>query len=331
MEDLVRRLSEAYGPSGAEDGVREIIREEIKEHADEIRVDSMGNLVARKRLADGKVPRIMIAAHMDEIGVIVTHVDEKGFLRVAPVGGLSALFVSACTFVFQNGIVASAGVEPLAGNNVPSMDKLYLDVGASSKGDCPVSVGDIAVYRVSFQSQCGRWIGKSMDDRIGCAILATLFKQATQGNSDLYAVFTVQEELGCRGAVTSAFGIDPHIALAVDVTRTGDVPECLPMNVSLGKGPAIKVKDSGMIAHPAVRERLVHLAEEKNIPYQLEVLTGGATDAMSMQLTREGVPTGCVSIPSRYVHQPGQIVDCQDCLNAVKLLDAFLDKPPFPG
>ena len=329
MEDLIKRLSEAYGPSGAEEGIREMIQGEIEDCVDEMRVDTMGNLIARKKVGEG--PRVMIAAHMDEIGLIVTHVDEKGFLRVAPVGGVHPLYVSACTFVFQDGVVATAGVEPVKDGKIPSMDKMYLDVGAPNKKECPVSVGDVAVYQVPFQSQCGRWIGKSMDDRIGCAILVQLLKEISSGASELFAVFTVQEELGCRGAVTSAFGVDPQIALAVDVTRTGDVPECQPMEVSLGKGPAVKVKDSGMIAHPEVRKRLVELAEEKQIPYQLEVLTAGATDAMSMQLTKEGVPAGCLSIPSRYVHQPGQIVDASDSRNAVELLKAFLEKPPCQG
>ena len=144
---------------------------------------------------------------------------------------------------------------------------------------------------------------------------------------EIFAVFTVQEEVGVRGATTSAFGVQPDVAIAIDVTDTGDTPESNTMAVALGKGPAIKVKDSGMLAHRGVKTALITAAQENKIPYQLEVLTGGSTDAMAMQVSREGVPAGVVSIPTRYVHTPSEMVDFDDAQNAVKLLVAFLGKP----
>ena len=166
-----------------------------------------------------------------------------------------------------------------------------------------------------------------MDDRIGCAVLIQTMRELKKTPHDVFFVFTVQEEVGVRGATTSTFGIQPDIAIAVDVTDTGDTPEAGTMSVGLGKGPAIKVKDVGMLAHPGVKNLLVTTAQEARLPYQLEVLTMGSTDAMAMQVTREGVPTGVVSIPTRYVHTPSEMVDWNDVQNSVKLLVSLLGKP----
>ena len=172
-----------------------------------------------------------------------------------------------------------------------------------------------------------RMVGKAMDDRIGCAVLIQTMRELKKTPHDVFFVFTVQEEVGVRGATTSTFGIQPDMAFAVDVTDTGDTPEAGTMSVGLGKGPAIKVKDVGMLAHPGVKNLLVTTAQEARLPYQLEVLTMGSTDAMAMQVTREGVPTGVVSIPTRYVHTPSEMVDWNDVQNSVKLLVSLLGKP----
>jgi endoglucanase len=172
-----------------------------------------------------------------------------------------------------------------------------------------------------------RLVAKAMDDRIACAVMIESLRAVKESTHELHFVFTTQEEVGVRGATTSAFGIDPDVGLAVDVTATGDTPKGSKMEVGLGKGPAIKVKDSGMLADPRVVNWMVKTAEKAKIPYQREVLEGGSTDARAIQLTRAGVPAGCLSIPCRYVHTPSEMVDHEDVLNAVKLLTALISKP----
>ncbi|MCL4394330.1 MAG: M42 family metallopeptidase [Chloroflexi bacterium] len=326
---LVKKLTETFGPSGHEQIIREVIREEIKGLADEVRVDALGNLIARKR-GSGPSPRkkIMLAAHMDEIGVIVTHVDDKGFVRFAPIGGVSPLNLIGNRCVFANNVVGTFGRERKNGSRTEiSMDKVFIDVGARDAKSAPVGIGDAAGFWREFVDLGDRLMGKAMDDRIGCAVLIETMRQLKKTPHDVYFVFTVQEEVGVRGATTSAYGVQPDVAIAVDITDTGDTPESNTMAVGLSLGPAIKVKDSGMLAHPAVKKLLVETAQEAKIPYQLEVLVGGSTDAMAMQVTREGVPAGCLSIPERYVHTPSEMVDFGDVQNAIRLLVQVLNKP----
>ena len=329
MKELIKKLTETYGPSGHEERIREVIRAEIEGLADDIRVDALGNLIALKR-GKGQGIKVMLAAHMDEIGIIVTHVDEKGFLRFAPVGGVRPLTLLGGRAVFADGTVGTFGMEkrePEEAKKIPTFDKLYLDVGAKDKESVPVKVGDVACFQRPFVAQGDRLIAKALDDRIGCAVLIQVMRDLKETPHDVYFVFSVQEEVGLRGATTSTYGIQPDLGISVDVTRTGDTPEAHPMAVSLGAGPAIKVKDGRMLAHPAVKDLLVRTAEELGIPYQLEVLERGTTDAAAIQISREGVPAGCLSIPCRYVHTPSEMVDYNDVANAVKLLVAVLSKP----
>ncbi len=329
MKELIKKLTETYGPSGHEERIREVIRAEIEGLADEVRVDALGNLIALKR-GKGQGIKVMLAAHMDEIGIIVTHVDEKGFLRFAPVGGVRPLTLLGGRAVFADGTVGTFGMEkrePEEAKKIPTFDKLYLDVGARDKESVPVKVGDVACFQRPFVAQGDRLIAKAFDDRIGCAVLIQVMRELKETPHDVYFVFSVQEEVGLRGATTSTYGIQPDLGISVDVTRTGDTPEAHPMAVSLGAGPAIKVKDGRMLAHPAVKDLLVRTAEELGIPYQLEVLERGTTDAAAIQISREGVPAGCLSIPCRYVHTPSEMVDYNDVANAVKLLVAVLSRP----
>ncbi len=328
-KELVQRLTETYGPSGHEQRIRALIQEEIKGAADEVRVDALGNLIARKK-GTGATPRkkVMLAAHMDEIGVMVTHIDEKGFLRFASIGGVLPINLVGNRCLFANGAVGTFGQEKKdASRTEVKIDKVFIDVGARDAKDAPVAVGDAAGFWRDFVDLGDRMIAKAMDDRVGCAVLIETLRQVKKSPHDLYFVFTVQEEVGVRGATTSAYGVQPDLALAVDVTDTGDTPESTTMAVALGKGPAIKVKDSGMLAHPGVKNLLVDAAQDAKVPYQLEVLVGGSTDAMAMQVTREGVPAGVVSIPTRYVHTPSEMVDFEDVQNVVKLLVNVLSKP----
>jgi endoglucanase len=317
---------ESYGPSGAEEQIRSAIRAEVEPLVDEIRVDALGSLIVRKA---GGGQRVLLDAHMDEIGVMVTYIDEKGFGRFTRIGGVNPLTCIGSRVEFEDGRIGVIGVEQKRENRdkIPKLEQLYIDVGATSRDDCPIRVGDPAVFVRPFVAQGSRLVSKAMDDRIGCAVLVEMLRRLEETPHDLYVVFAVQEEVGLRGARTSAYGIDPDMAIAVDVTGTGDTPESMPMAVRLGEGPAVKVKDRGMIAHPKVRQLLVDCAEEAGIPYQLEVLVHGSTDAAAIQLVRAGVPAGCVSVPCRHIHSPSEMVDESDVENAVRLLLEVLQKP----
>lgn len=320
MHDLIRRLTETYGPSGFEDNIRAVLRAEVEPYADEVRVTPLGSLVAVRK-GNGHGRRILLAAHMDEIGVMVTYVDEKGFLRFTPIGGVSPLTCVGARVRFENGVLGVIGVEKREDpNKLPTFEQLYIDVGATGRGDCPVRVGDAAVFERPFAAQGRRLVAKAMDDRIGCAVLVETLRRLRTTPHEVHFVFSVQEETTLSGARTAAYGIEPDMAVAVDVTGTGDTPESRPMAVELGKGPAVKVQDAGMIAHPTVRDWLVRAAEAAGIPYQMEVLERGTTDAAAMQLVRSGVPSGCLSIPCRYIHTPSEMVDADDVEGAVRVL-----------
>ncbi len=324
MKDLIKKLVEVYGPSGRENKVREIIKSEVSSYADDIKVDRMGNLIVHKK-GDGK--KVMIAAHMDEIGIVVSYIDKKGFLRFSPVGGIFPDYILAERIQFENGIIGVIGMEKKEKDEEPlNLDKMYIDIGAGSKEEAEklVSIGSIGCYKREFQDNGNRIIAKSLDDRIGCVVLIEALKRIKDTPNDLYFVFTVQEEVGTRGAKTSAFGVSPDAALAVDVTATGDTPEAIKMAVELGRGAAVKVKDWGTITDQRIKNALITLSKEKNIPYQLEVLKGGATDAMAIQGTKEGVPSGAISIPSRYIHSPSEIVDINDVNACIELSASFL-------
>ena len=325
MRELIRKLVEAYGPSGVEEQIRAIIRAEVEPLADELGIDPLGSLVVRKQ-GSGGGKRILLDAHMDEIGVMVTYVDEKGFARFTRIGGVSPITCVGARVAFADGTGGVIGVERKRDDpgRIPKFEQLYIDVGATSRDACPVHVGDSAVFVRPFAciegAQGIRLISKAMDDRVGCAVLIETLRRLGNTPHDVYLVFSVQEETTLSGARTSAYGIAPDIAIAVDVTATGDTPECYPMAVELGKGPAVKVQDRGMIAHPAVRDLLIQRAKEADIPYQLEVLEWGTTDAAAIQLVRSGVPSGCISIPCRYIHSPSEMVDEEDVENSVRLL-----------
>ncbi|MBI3360304.1 MAG: M42 family metallopeptidase [Chloroflexi bacterium] len=328
MKPLIKKLVEAYGPSGYEDHLRDLIRAEIKGVPDYISVDPLGNLIAglRSKAKSGK--KVMLSAHMDEIGVMVNYVDEKGFCRFTPIGGVGTLTCLGGRVRFANGVTGVIGIEKRDDNSrVPTFEQLFIDVGATSHDDCPVKVGDAAGFVRAFEEHGDRLIAKTMDDRIGCAILIEALRALKRTPHEVAFVFSVQEEVGLRGAGVSAFGLEPDLGIAVDVTRTGDTPKGVKMEVALGKGPAIKVRDSGMLADPRIKNLLVKRAQEAKIPYQLEVLESGTTDAAAMQLARGGVPAGCISIPCRHIHTPSETVDMRDVQWAVKLLVETLEKP----
>jgi endoglucanase len=221
-------------------------------------------------------------------------------------------------------------MEPLDDmTRMPTIEQLYIDLGCSSKQDTPVRIGDVATFERPFLDLGERLVAKSLDDRIGVAVLVETLHQIKDTPHQLYFVFSTQEEVGVRGATAAAFGIDPDLGLAVDVTGTGDTPQRtrVRMEVSLGKGPAIKVRDGGMLADRRVVDWMVHGAEKLGLPFQMEILVGGSTDARAMQLTRAGIPAGCLSIPCRYIHSPSEMVDFEDVQNAVQLLVELVTHP----
>ena len=328
MKSLIQKLVETNSPSGYEAGIRAVIRAEVEKIADEVKVDALGNLIARKGEANPDGHKIMLSAHMDEIGVMATHIDENGFVRFTTLGGVRPHTCVGGRVRFQNGALGVIGAERLEDmTKVSTFEQMFIDLGCSTRQDVPVRIGEVAAFDRPFVDLGQRMVSKAMDDRIGVAVLIETLRQLTHTPHQLFFVFSVQEEVGVRGATTAAFGVDPEIGLAVDVTGTGDSPKARKMEVGLGKGPAIKVRDAGMLADPRVVNWMVNDAEKQQIPYQMEILEGGSTDARAIQLTRAGVPAGCLSIPCRYIHSPSEMVDSADVQNAVKLLLGLLSKP----
>ncbi len=324
MKPLIKKLTETFSPSGYENAIREVIMEEIKDLADEIRVDALGNLIARKG-SGGK--KIMLAAHMDEIGIMVNHVDENGFARFSSLGGVFPQTLVGSRVKFVNGTSGVIGAHFLKRPvRLVMNNKMYVDTGATSPKNSPIQVGDVAGFERPFLDLGKRLVAKSMDDRIGVAVLIETLRELKSTPHEVYFVFTVQEEVGVRGATTSAYGVNPDIGIALDVTGADDVPEIDTKTIFLGKGPTFKFKDAGSLGDPRLIEHFIKTARKNKIPYQREVATMGGTDARAIQLTHAGVPVMTLSVPCRYVHSPSEMVDYGDVQNSVKLLTKFLEK-----
>jgi endoglucanase len=317
---LLKKLTEAYGPSGQESKVVELIKEELNGHVDEMFVDVMGNLIARKK---GPGKKIMFSAHADEIGFMVTHIEKDGFLRFTNIGGHAPSTLRGLRVVFDNGTLGVIGAHRVDNPNDLKFDNLFIDIACSKKEEAEklVKIGDVCgFYNPTFEAQ-NRMIGNSMDNRVACAILIEVAKEVQSSVNDTYYVFSSQEEVGLRGAKTAAYRITPDMGIALDVTPTGDTPSGVKLPVKLGEGAAIKVKDSSIIAHPVVKNFMIDVAEANKIKYQMEVLISGGTDAGAIHLTKEGIPSGTLSIPCRYVHSISEMVDLgdvEDCKNLIK-------------
>ncbi|MFZ5879429.1 MAG: M42 family metallopeptidase [Chloroflexota bacterium] len=328
MKQLLQKLTETFSPSGYEDAIRAVIRAEVEPLADEIRVDALGNLIVRKGTLGKGGKRILVAAHMDEIGLIASHVDERGFVRFASIGGVFGRYLLSGRVRFLNGTQGLIGYDRLEKvTEIPSADKMFLDVGATSRKDCPVQVGDVAAFDRSFQDLGSRVIAKSLDNRTGVLVAIETLRALSSTPNEVYFVFTVQEEVGTIGAAAAAFGLEPEIVIAVDVTPTGDTPDATKLEVALGKGPAVKIRDLGMLADPAVVRWMTRAADKARIPYQREVLTIGSTDARTMQVSRAGAPAGALSVPVRYVHSPSEMIDMGDVQRTIDLLGLLLKAP----
>lgn len=318
----LQTINACHGPSGDEGQVADAIAEIARPYADEITRDVMGNLIVHKK---GPGKRIMFAAHMDSIGFVITHIDDKGFLRVGRLGGLGVYSCLHIPVRFKNGVkgVVSSSAED---SKKMTLNDLYIDIGATSREDAEKSVqlGDTAVFDLPAFQMGNRISSPYLDNRISCVVLLLALEQLKEARNDLYFVFTTQEELGMRGAKPAAFGIDPQYGIAVDVTGTDDELDSKHGASSvLGKGAAVKIMDSSVICHPQVIQTLEELAKSNGIKTQRDILRYGGTDAGAMHVSRSGVYAGGVSVPCRYIHSPVETADLQDVEECGRLIAAF--------
>jgi len=342
VKELLRKLSDAHGVSGCEGSIRDIIRAEVAGSVDEIREDSMGNLIAVKRGDDFS---IMLAAHMDEIGLMVQYIDEKGFIRVVPIGGWfgPVLYTQRVILHGKNGPVTGVlGAKPPhmlkeeERKKEIKIEDMFVDVGAASEDEVKslgIEIGTPITIDREFTDLAGnRVTGKALDNRVGVAMLIRAL-QRMESPHTVYAVFTVQEEVGLKGAKVSAYSLNPDCAIATDVTIPGDHPgiEKKDASVEMGRGPVVSIVNAsgrGLISDPRMVAWLRETAERKKIPCQVEVGTGGNTDATIIHLERGGIPSVPLSIAARYIHSPVEVVDIGDIEAAINLLvEALKTKP----
>ena len=322
MIELTKKLVETWGPSGYEHRIRDVIRGEAADLADEIWVDGLGNLICRVG-SGGK--KVLVAAHMDEIGLMANYQEpESGFLRFTNIGGLRTDSLNGNRVLFEDGTVGVVAVQDDGGK---SLNDFYIDV-ENEQGKNAIPVGQPAGFLREMQLRGQRIVAKSLDDRIGCVVaIETMRKLSKQAPNEIYFAFTVQEEVGLRGARTAAQAIRPDIGVAIDVTGSGDQIRGRKMIVKLGNGAAIKVHDPGLIVPPAIKNWMIERCEADNIPYQLELLAGGTTDAAAIQMAAAGVPSGCISIPTRYLHTTSETADLNDIQACIRLLAGLLANP----
>lgn len=328
MFELLRKVCAAHGVTGFEKKAAAVIGKEIEKYTDEQYIDNLGNLIAVKK-GNGNGKKIMLCAHMDEIGLMATFIEEKGQIRVAPIGGIGFAAIAYTRVLSENGvkgiIVPDGKVKPAD----YAADKFYIEIGAKDKKEASkkVKIGDVFrfdsdIIKLGAKKVCGH----PLDDRAGCAIVIKIAEALADSklNDDIYYVFSVQEEVGCRGSKTAAFAIAPDISLAFDVTGTGDTPGATPMAVEVGAGAAIKIKDSSVICDPTLVNELIDTAKLNKIKYQLEILTYGGTDTSSMQMSGNGSSAGAISIPSRYIHSGNELVDLDDLSACVDLATEYI-------
>jgi len=318
----LQALNACHGPSGDEKNVADAIEAIARPYADEITRDAMGNLIVHKK---GSGPKVMFAAHMDSIGFIASHIEDNGQIRFGALGGLNPY---ACIYThirFKNGVKGLITIDEDADEKKMTLKDLYIDIGAKDKAEAEklVKLGDTAVFDLpAFAAGTSRIVSPYLDDRICCVALLMALEGLQKAENDLYFVFTVQEEVGTRGARPAAYGIDPKYGIAVDVT-VGD--EKSVGNSTLGGGAAIKVIDRSVICHPMMVKKLEELSKEKGITAQLDVLRAGGTDAGPMQTTRSGVYAGGISVPCRDTHTPVEMVDAKDVEATAALIRAFAE------
>ncbi len=337
--ELLKRLCETPGVPSREEPIRKLVIEEMKPLVDEVRVDVMGNVIGFKRGVGG--PRVMIAAHMDEIGFLVKHIDDKGFLRVQPVGGFDARVLIAQR-VYVHGYTGErllGAFQPAAKpthlltdeerKKALTVDDLFIDLGLSGEEvKRRVRLGDPVTMARSAEVIGENVVSKTLDNRLSVFIMLEALKVLHSHQCDIYAVATVQEEIGLRGAITAAYDLKPDIGLALDVTLAGDYPGGQEQDrvTQLGQGTAIKIMDGSLICHPKLVAHFRDVAEAHDIPYQMEILPRGGTDAGGIQRSRGGVPSFTLSTPCRYVHTVNEMAAIRDIEASINLLAAYLEE-----
>ncbi|WP_202077432.1 M42 family metallopeptidase [Caldalkalibacillus salinus] len=343
MKTLLQELTQLIGPPGFEEKVVKYIYQKVKPYADEVRVDGIGNVIATKK-GRGEGPSLLISAHMDEVGFIVKKIEPNGLLRFEKDGGHDdrILLAQKVRLQTEQGIVQ--GVIGTISAHFAKFDdphavrkhsQLYIDVGASSAAEARemgIEVGTPVAWatELDYIGQANgkqRLVGKAFDDRASCALLIHLLQElhTVDLKGDLHLVFSVQEEVGLRGAKVVSFDTQPDITLAIDTTPVSDTLEnMMDQTLLLGQGPGIKVMDFSLVTHPWVRKRLIKVAETHHIPYQLEVFPGIGTDGGALATSLGGLPTGVISIPSRYAHSPVEVMDYEDFLYSYELTKQFV-------
>ena len=319
----LKKIVMPIGVSGDEGEISAVIAAEIAPYVDKVYNDALGNLIAFKKGKGKKPKKLMFAAHMDEIGFMASFIDEKGFIRVSRLGGINYTAAAFSEVIFKNGTKGVLVPEARITQRDYRPENYYVDIGAKSGRDAMrrVKIGDTCRVAPSlFKLSGSRVAGRPIDDRIGCMMLVEAAKAAKEYENDTYFVFTVQEEVGVRGAKTSAFSITPDYAVAVDIGGAGDMPSCVPLAVNLGDGIAIKLKDAMVICNPMMVGMMKEIAADRGVPYQLEILEGGGTDTCMLQQAAGGCIAGALSVPTRYGHSAVEVIDMNDVAGGIKIL-----------
>ncbi|BDI30370.1 peptidase M42 [Capsulimonas corticalis] len=340
--DLLKRLCETPGISGSEDPIRKLAAAEMRPLVDTLEADSMGSVIGIKEGKSGG-PRVMIAAHIDEIGFRVRHIDDKGFIRIAPVGGwdprnlmAQRVFVHGFSSQSLRGALGTSAkpkhlMSPEDANKSPKIEEFYVDLGLpGEKVKELVEVGDMITMDRTTEQIGDMVLSKTLDDRLGVFIMIEALRklQGKDITATVLAVATTQEEVGLRGAVPAAYALNPDIGIALDVTIAFDIPGSADADriTTLGGGAAIKISDSSLICHPKLVRHFRDIAKAKDITHQLEILPAGGTDAGGIQRSRGGVPSITLSIPTRYIHSVNEMAHLEDIQATIDLLAAYLEE-----
>lgn len=340
---MLKELTDAKGIPGNEKEPRDVMKKYIKNYADEVITDGLGSLIAKK-VGDENGPKIMVTGHLDEVGFMVTRIDDQGFIFFQPVGGWwnQVMLAQRVTIMTRKGditgVIGSKPphiLSPEQRKKPVEIKDMFIDIGASSKEEAEefgVGPGDSIVPYFEFTVMKNEKVllAKAWDNRIGCAIAIEVLKQLQNEKHPniVYGVGAVQEEIGLRGAKTAAYQINPDIGFAVDVGVAGDMPGVSDKEAAgkMGKGPQIIVYDASMVSHKGLRDFVVDTAEELNIPFQYDAMAGGGTDAGSIHVTHQGVPALAITVPTRYIHSHAAMLHRDDFENAVKLIVEVIKK-----
>lgn len=316
--DLLKKLTEIYGPTGREYKVAEFIIAEIKDYVDEIEIDTLGNLIAHKK---GPGKKVALSAHMDQLGMIIKTIDEKGFMRFGKLGSIKPFNLMDSRVIFENGTEGVIICEKVEDFNKVTHNNLYIDIATLSKEDVlkKVRIGDVAITKSEYYENEECVMTQCLDDRIGCMIVIETIKQNIKSKNDMYYIFTVQEEEGCIGAEVAGYSIHPDLFITFDVACTGDELRGIRTDMKLGGGAGIKVKDAFLMVNYDVVKYLIKLSEDNSIKYQLEVSETGGTDATPVQSVKSGVKSGSITIPTRNIHSRNEIISKEDIINCIEL------------